>query len=257
MMPPYGITSAEPTPGWQRRSACRDLTPETAAAYYDNTGSIGRNPTPVPPEAVALCESCPVRSECLKAGLAEPRVPRRLVWGGLLPGDLDRLRDRLADHGIVIPLHERPPMQSLGLREGDYEGRREPAPTPLSEALAAVAGDPDRVLAVIADFRPRPSAAHPADCGYEGEDEDARSFAAERNGRRGTTAGDDLVPAATTLAIVEGLLAEGYLKKEVQELLGLSKTGLRILGSKGTVRRSTAERAAHIADQLCSERRVA
>lgn len=73
------MTLAQPSPEWMTRAACLDWPPELwFPVETRDTGS-----------AVAICSTCPVRSECLAWAL-ENRI-REGVWGGLT----ERQRARL------------------------------------------------------------------------------------------------------------------------------------------------------------------
>lgn len=60
---------------WHELAACRDEDP----ALFFGEGIEGRAHDYAP--ALAICAGCPVRDECLEAGLYEPAG----VWGGLAP----------------------------------------------------------------------------------------------------------------------------------------------------------------------------
>ena len=50
--------------------------------------------------AIAVCATCPVRTECLALSLRHWAVGRHGIWGGLVPADRARLRRLLStDHG--------------------------------------------------------------------------------------------------------------------------------------------------------------
>ena len=69
---------------WERDAACLDAEPET---FYPDKGGSTR-------EAKRICESCPVRSECLEYALANDE--RFGIWGGLSERERRRLQRRAA-----------------------------------------------------------------------------------------------------------------------------------------------------------------
>lgn len=62
--------SAGPAQRWRRRAACRGVDPELFHPFR------GESMT----EALAICERCPVRTDCLEHALATPE--RVGIWGG-------------------------------------------------------------------------------------------------------------------------------------------------------------------------------
>jgi WhiB family redox-sensing transcriptional regulator len=68
-------------PAWHAQAACRG---QGAQTWFPE---LGRSAEP----AKAVCGACPVRTECLEAGLEESEG----IWGGLSP----RPRRRLAREG--------------------------------------------------------------------------------------------------------------------------------------------------------------
>lgn len=68
-------------PDWRDKALCRGLT----RLFFPGQGE----PTK---EAKALCQECPVRSECLDAASGDP--PERFgIWGGLSEEGRRRLRN--------------------------------------------------------------------------------------------------------------------------------------------------------------------
>ena len=47
--------------------------------------------------AIAICETCPVRSQCLALSLRHWDIGQHGIWGGLLPAERARLRRVLAN----------------------------------------------------------------------------------------------------------------------------------------------------------------
>lgn len=80
-------TDTDPTwperPAWQASAACRSLTP--GLFFSDNSGEGSA-------EAVAVCGTCPVRSDCLQFALDNGELLG--VWGGTTPSQRARLRRR-------------------------------------------------------------------------------------------------------------------------------------------------------------------
>ena len=66
---------------WHRRAACASYDPELW--WREDTRDLGRK------IALDICESCPVRGECLEHALATPEKDG--IWGGLLPYQRARL----------------------------------------------------------------------------------------------------------------------------------------------------------------------
>lgn len=71
-----------PTDGWQQDAACRDADPEV----FFSTAEADRD------RAMAMCGSCPVRSECLEHALATRETYG--VWGGTDENERKRLLRR-------------------------------------------------------------------------------------------------------------------------------------------------------------------
>lgn len=76
---PSSIPPAEP---WTADAACKRQTalffPESEGDAHDVA------------QAKAVCRGCPVREECLEAGLSEPHG----IWGGLTVAERRKLRHR-------------------------------------------------------------------------------------------------------------------------------------------------------------------
>lgn len=136
------IERDEARPDWHLQASCRNMTEEQAdAAFVPEHGRVTK-------QVRALCESCPVRPDCIITGLKDPvdknRTQDRVIWGGLRPSQLERAREDLAEQkGLVIE---------------PSDDTFHPAPsrsggTDLSRALDAVAGDPAAVVDVVARHR--------------------------------------------------------------------------------------------------------
>ena len=69
-----------PRPEWHRRAACRHAGPEV---FFLDRGQS-------PAAAYALCDACPVRSECLAAAIDDPYTDG--IWGRTSPRVRRRLR---------------------------------------------------------------------------------------------------------------------------------------------------------------------
>jgi WhiB family redox-sensing transcriptional regulator len=67
-----------------RDAACKDLPENDKRAFYAlNSANLG---------AKRVCQTCPVRMECLKEAVAfEPPGERYGVWGGLSARERDQL----------------------------------------------------------------------------------------------------------------------------------------------------------------------
>ncbi len=77
---------------WQRQALCRDADPELFTSGGINPGPL---PTRIERAAIAWCERCPVRQECLEYAMAtESRGSRYGVWGGTTPVQRERIGKR-------------------------------------------------------------------------------------------------------------------------------------------------------------------
>lgn len=142
------IARADPEPGWHLEAACSDLEGgnEEADRRFFGHGRTSR-------ATEELCEDCPVRNDCILAGLQEPegrasRGSTRGRWGGLPPRELDDIRVMLQDRGIPVP--------DLEAYDTYQDGSREYNPDrydPLGDQLESVAGDEDQVMNVMALYR--------------------------------------------------------------------------------------------------------
>ena len=65
-------------PAWQAQAACRGMD---TALFFPTRGEL------VPPAVRAACGSCPVRAECLDAGMSENGI-----WAGTSERERQRLR---------------------------------------------------------------------------------------------------------------------------------------------------------------------
>ncbi|MFZ2623716.1 MAG: WhiB family transcriptional regulator [Propionibacterium sp.] len=70
----------ETPPDWQERALCAQTDPE---AFFPEKGGSTR-------EAKKVCQSCPVRGECLEYALEHDE--RFGIWGGLSERERRRLR---------------------------------------------------------------------------------------------------------------------------------------------------------------------
>jgi WhiB family redox-sensing transcriptional regulator len=76
--------------GWHARAACRDTNPDlffpvgVTGAAIDEIGA-----------AKAVCQSCPVREQCLQFALRTKQECG--IWGGTSEEERRRLRRRMAD----------------------------------------------------------------------------------------------------------------------------------------------------------------
>ncbi len=76
-------------PRWQEQALCRDADPELFIGEDIRSGPL---PTKIERAAIAWCERCPVRQDCLEYALAhESRDTRYGVWGGTTPLQRQRL----------------------------------------------------------------------------------------------------------------------------------------------------------------------
>ena len=75
---------------WAARAACRGMRPELFHEYaWNNSG--GSRIEPGFSAAVAVCEACPVRAECLAEVLKGGPVAG--VFAGLDPKEIERVRN--------------------------------------------------------------------------------------------------------------------------------------------------------------------
>ena len=74
-------TDTNPGPDWRARAACLGRDPETF--FPDPADRDGED------EAVAICETCPVRTECLADAMGSETYRttsgRHGIWGGKTP----------------------------------------------------------------------------------------------------------------------------------------------------------------------------
>ncbi len=74
---------------WQEQALCRDADPELFIGEDIRSGPL---PTRIERAAIAWCERCPVRQECLEYALVtESRDMRYGVWGGTTPLQRQRM----------------------------------------------------------------------------------------------------------------------------------------------------------------------
>ena len=66
---------------WRDRGACKG---ETEAFFSYDEGRVA--------QALAICQDCPVRQECLQTALADPNLYG--VWGGTTQAERRRLHRR-------------------------------------------------------------------------------------------------------------------------------------------------------------------
>lgn len=79
-------------PAWMRRAACRGLS-----ATYGTYKTFYPPPGEIPVNAFAICDTCPVRPECLAYALNTAKRNDHGVWGGTTVSDRRRIRkQRLA-----------------------------------------------------------------------------------------------------------------------------------------------------------------
>lgn len=74
---------------WRERSACRTADPD----LFFPTGRDGDEPPYPLPEAVAICDRCPVKPECLAWALATNPLG---TWGGTSEYQRNQLRKKAA-----------------------------------------------------------------------------------------------------------------------------------------------------------------
>jgi hypothetical protein len=89
---------------WDERAACGDL-PSGVDAYFPDDGEL------LPVNALALCRSCPVATECLATALIyESRSGYRFGWwGGVGPDEREELARRLGIETVPVELDIRGP----------------------------------------------------------------------------------------------------------------------------------------------------
>lgn len=67
---------------WRDSAACREVDPEI---FFVDYGWVGRPPGTLKKQreaALAVCQPCPVKVECLEDALAAPATRDYGVWGG-------------------------------------------------------------------------------------------------------------------------------------------------------------------------------
>jgi WhiB family transcriptional regulator, redox-sensing transcriptional regulator len=72
---------------WETRAACNGDDPEK---WFPNHTYLTQQTW----DALEICDWCPVRIECLKTALSHKL--EHGIWGGLLPGQRQRLAKRLS-----------------------------------------------------------------------------------------------------------------------------------------------------------------
>ena len=89
---------------WDERAACADL-PSGVDAYFPDDGEL------LPANALALCRSCPVATECLATALIhESRSGYRFGWwGGVGPDEREELARHLGIETVPVELDIRGP----------------------------------------------------------------------------------------------------------------------------------------------------
>jgi hypothetical protein len=89
---------------WDKRAACANL-PSSVDAYFPDGGE---SPSP---DALALCLTCPVATECLASALIhESQSGYRFGWwGGVGPDGREQLAQRLGIQTIPVELDIRGP----------------------------------------------------------------------------------------------------------------------------------------------------
>ena len=74
-------TSADPGPDWRTQAACLDHNPEMF--FPDPADRDGED------EAIAICETCPVKADCLTDAMESETYRltsgRHGIWGGKTP----------------------------------------------------------------------------------------------------------------------------------------------------------------------------
>ena len=84
-----GLSGGRVVPEWYKRAACKGET-ESFFSYDEEREA----------HALAICEDCPVRQECLEAALADRNLDG--VWGGTTQGERRRFHRR----GVAYKLSE-------------------------------------------------------------------------------------------------------------------------------------------------------
>lgn len=112
--PPVTWADADPIlpgrPDWHAAAACRGTGPEQwFPVRGDGTSSY-------PPETRAMCAACPVRGDCLDAGMTEAYG----MWGGLTPQGRDALRRDALRRGAPIRARRMPVVR--GVEHGTHNG---------------------------------------------------------------------------------------------------------------------------------------
>jgi hypothetical protein len=82
------LAATVPAEGWAADAACRDRVP--TADYYPEGSTLST-------VALATCEVCPVRYDCLAAALYDEHG----IWGGTNGRERKRIRRRLRDRGAA------------------------------------------------------------------------------------------------------------------------------------------------------------
>lgn len=70
-------------PSWRDRAACRGMGP---SLFFPEAGGSTR-------EAIAVCEACPVKEDCLREATG-PQPERFGVWGGTSEATRRKMRPR-------------------------------------------------------------------------------------------------------------------------------------------------------------------
>lgn len=80
------MPGAEAWNAWVSRAACKGMADDGNDAFFPENAGIPR-------AALAVCERCPVRGECLNTALRieAGRAARFGVWGGMTPKQRERL----------------------------------------------------------------------------------------------------------------------------------------------------------------------
>ena len=84
----------DPDPGWRAKAACRGKPTEW---WYPSRGAYGggngiRYGSDDTLEALAICEGCPVRSDCLHEALLVGEAGQFGIWGGVSERQRRRIR---------------------------------------------------------------------------------------------------------------------------------------------------------------------
>lgn len=94
------VTQLAHTGTWTDRAACRDVDPEVFFPISRNAAAAS--------EAIAICEGCPVRHECLTVALTRAEVG---VWGGTTEAQRRRIRAAPPVEPAVDPDPDEPTKQ--------------------------------------------------------------------------------------------------------------------------------------------------